>query len=152
MPERHSSVGVGEIFTKLNALGKKAIIPRSGVSTPFLKNLLEKIGINVVELYLYDVCAFRDPTEWNEFRQLFSQNKIDGVIFTSVSSVRAFFEIMTNDFSLEQLVQLLLQTKVIAIGPFTADELKKLNVQNIIANVHTVKGSVDAVLEAFSLA
>ena len=152
MPERHSSVGVGEVFTKLNALGKKAIIPRSGASTPFLKNLLEKIGINVVELYLYDVCAFRDPTEWNEFRQLFSQNKIDGVIFTSVSSVRAFFEIMTNDFSLEQLVQLLLQTKVIAIGPFTADELKKFNVQNIIANVHTVKGSVDAVLEAFSLA
>ena len=152
MPERHSSVGVGEVFTKLNALGKKAIIPRSGASTPFLKNLLEKIGVNVVELYLYDVCAFRDPTEWNEFRQLFSQNKIDGVIFTSVSSVRAFFEIMTNDFSLEQLVQLLIQTKVIAIGPFTADELKKFNVQNIIANVHTVKGSVDAIFEAFSLA
>jgi len=152
MKERYSSVGVGEVFTKLNAIGKKAIIPRSGASTPFLKNLLEKIGICVLELYLYDVCAFRDPTEWNEFRQLFSQNKIDGVIFTSVSSVRAFFEIMTNDFSLEQLVQLLLQTKVIAIGPFTADELKKLNVQNIIANVHTVKGSVDAVLEAFSLA
>ena len=152
MPERYSSVGVGEVFTKLNALGKKAIIPRSGASTPFLKNLLEKIGINVVELYLYDVCAFRDPTEWNEFRQLFSQNKIDGVIFTSVSSVRAFFEIMTNDFSLEQLVQLLIQTKVIAIGPFTADELKKFNVQNIIANVHIVKGSVDAVFEAFSLA
>ena len=152
MPERHSSVGVGEVFTKLNALGKKAIIPRSGASTPFLKNLLEKIGINVVELYLYDVCAFRDPTEWNEFRQLFSQNKIDGVIFTSVSSVRAFFEIMTNDFSLEQLVQLLIQTKVIAIGPFTADELKKFNVQITIANVHTVKGSVDAIFEAFSLA
>ena len=152
MPERHSSVGVGEVFTKLNALGKKAIIPRSGASTPFLKKLLEKIGINTVELYLYDVCAFRDPTEWNEFRQLFSQNKIDGIIFTSVSSVRAFFEIMTNDFSLEQLVQLLIQTKVIAIGPFTADELKKFNVQNIIANVHTVKGSVDAVFEAFSLA
>ena len=152
MPERYSSVGIGEIFTKLNALGKKAIVPRSRASTPFLKNLLEKIGINIVELYLYDVCAFRDPTEWNEFRQLFSQNKIDGIIFTSASSVRAFFEIMTNDFSSEQLVQLLMQTKVIAIGPFTADELKKFNVQNIIANVHTVKGSVDAVLEAFSLA
>jgi len=47
---------------------------------------------------------------------------------------------------------LLAQTKVIAIGPFTADELKKLNVQNIIADVHTVRGSVDAILEAFSLA
>ena len=152
MPERHSSVGVGEVFTKLNAVGKKTIIPRSGASTPFLKNLLEKIGIHVIELYLYDVCAFRDPTEWNEFRQLLSQDKIDGIIFTSASSVRAFFEIMGNDYNHEKLIQLLEQTKVISIGPFTADELKKFNVNNIIADVHAVKGSVDAVLEAFSLA
>ena len=152
IPQRYSSVGVGEVFTKLNAVGKKAIIPRSGASTPFLKNLLEKIGLSVIELYLYDVCAFRDLTEWNDFRQLFSQNKIDGVIFTSASSVRAFFEIMTKDFTLDQLVQLLTQTKVIAIGPFTADELKKFSVQNIIADVHTVRGSVEAVFESFSLA
>ena len=151
-PERYSSVGVGEVFTKLNANGKKAIVPRSGASTPFLKNLLEKIGINVIELYLYDVCTFRDTTKWNEFRQLVSKNKVDGLIFTSASSVRAFFEIMTNDFDSEQLIQLLMQTKVIAIGPFTADELQKFHVENIIANVHTIKGSVDAVLEAFSLA
>jgi len=152
MPKRYSSVGVGEVLTKLNAVGKKTIIPRSGASTPFLKNLLEKIGINVVELYLYDVCAFRDPTEWNDFRQMFSEKKIDGIIFTSASSVRAFFEIMENDYSQENLIQLLQETKVIAIGPFTADELKKFYVQNIIADVHTVKGSVDAILEAFSLA
>jgi uroporphyrinogen-III synthase len=148
VPERYSSVGVGEVFTRLNAVGKKAIIPRSGASTPFLKNLLEKIGINVVELYLYDVCAFNNPTEWNDFRDLFSQNKIDGIIFTSASSVRAFFEIMINDYTQENLIQLLEKTKVIAIGPFTADELKKFNVKNIIADIHTVKGSV----EAFSLA
>ena len=152
MPQRYSSVGVGEVFTKLNAVGKKAIIPRSGASTPFLKDLLEKIGINVVELYLYDVCAFRDPTEWNNFRELFSQNKIDGIIFTSASSVRAFFEIMINDYDQRQLAQLLGSTKVIAIGPFTADELKKFSVTNIIADVHTVKGSIDAIMEAFSLA
>ena len=59
---------------------------------------------------------------------------------------------MTKDFTLDQLVQLLTQTKVIAIGPFTADELKKFSVQNIISDVHTVKGSVEAVFEAFSLA
>ena len=30
MPSRYSSVGVGEIFTKLDAVGKKVIVPRSG--------------------------------------------------------------------------------------------------------------------------
>src|SRR3989338_4863234 len=98
MPKRYSSVGVGEVLSRLNAVGKKVIVPRSGASTPFLKNLLEKIGLNVKEIYLYDICAFRDTSQWNNFRQLFSQNKIAGIIFTSASSVRAFFEIMKKHY------------------------------------------------------
>ncbi len=152
MPTRYSSVGVGELFTKLNAVGKKVIVPRSGASTPFLKELLEKIGLEIIELYLYDVCAFRDTSQWNEFRTLFSQNSIDGIIFTSASSVRAFFEIMTKDFEHSKLLENLNQTKVIAIGPFTADELKKFDVNNIIADVHTVAGSVNVIAQELSLA
>ncbi|MBT8242253.1 MAG: uroporphyrinogen-III synthase, partial [Nitrosopumilus sp.] len=74
-PTTFSSVGVGEEFTKIHAVGKKVIVPRSGASTPFLKELLNKIGIDVLEIHLYDVCAFRDTTQWNGFRELFSQNK-----------------------------------------------------------------------------
>jgi len=128
------------------------IYARSGASTPFLKELLEKIGLDVTELYLYDVCAFRDTSQWNEFRQLFSQNKVDGIIFTSVSSVQAFFEIMQKDHDKNKLVDMLHETIVISIGPFTADELKKLNVENVIADVHTVPGSFDAIVKALSLA
>ena len=150
MPQRYSSVGIGEIFTKLNAVGKKVIVPRSGASTPFLKDLLEKIGLHVTELYLYDVCAFRDTSQWNEFRDLFSQDKVDGIIFTSASSVRAFFEIMTKDHDENQLVDMLHKTMVISIGPFTADELKKFNVKNVVADVHTILGSFDILVKALS--
>jgi len=150
MPQRYSSVGIGEIFTKLNAVGKKVIVPRSGASTPFLKELLEKIGLHVTELYLYDVCAFRDTSQWNEFRDLFSQDKVDGIIFTSASSVRAFFEIMTKDHDENQLVDMLHKTMVISIGPFTADELKKFNVKNVVADVHTNLGSFDVLAKALS--
>ena len=150
MPQRYSSVGIGEIFTKLNAVGKKVIVPRSGASTPFLKDLLEKIGLHVTELYLYDVCAFRDTSQWNEFRDLFSQDKVDGIIFTSASSVRAFFEIMTKDHDEDQLVDMLHKTMVVSIGPFTADELKKFNVKNVVADVHTILGSFDVLVKAIS--
>jgi len=152
MPDRYSSVGIGEIFTRLNAVGKKVIVPRSGASTPFLKELLEKIGLDVTELYLYDVCAFRDTSQWNEFRQLFSQSKVDGIIFTSASSVRAFFEIMQTDHQQSKLVEMLQKTIIISIGPFTADELKKFNVENVIADVHTISGSFNALTKALSLA
>ena len=150
MPQRYSSVGIGEIFTKLNAVGKKAIVPRSGVSTPFLKDLLEKIGLHVTELYLYDVCAFRDTSQWNEFRDMFSQDKVDGIIFTSASSVRAFFEIMTKDHDENRLVDMLHKTMVVSIGPFTADELKKFSVKNAVADVHTIPGSFDVLAKALS--
>ena len=152
MPERYSSVGIGEVLSKLNAVGKKVIVPRSGASTPFLKKLLEKIGLHVYELHLYDVCAFRDTSQWNEFRQLFSENKINGIVFTSASSVRAFFEIMEKDYQQNNLINFLHKTMVVSIGPFTADELKKYNVENQIADVHTVAGSFDVILREFSLA
>jgi uroporphyrinogen-III synthase len=152
MPDRYSSVGIGEVFTRLNAVGKKVIVPRSGASTPFLKTLLEKIGIIVKEIHLYDVCAFRDTSQWNNFRQLFSENKVDGIVFTSASSVRAFFEIMKKDYDDATLLNNLQKTKIVSIGPFTSEELNKLNVNNIVADVHTVPGAFETIKNIFSLA
>lgn len=146
-----SSVGVGEEFTKINAVGKKAIVPRSGASTPFLKELLNKIGIDVMEVHLYDVCAFRDTSQWNEFRELFSQNKVSGVLFTSASSVRGFFEIMSKDYEKEPLLEGLSKLSVVSIGPFTSDELKKLGVKNTVAEVHTVAGAFDAMKDTLAV-
>lgn len=145
MPDRYSSVGIGEVFARLDAVGKKVIIPRSGASTPFLKELLAKIGLDVLELHLYDVCAFKDTSQWNEFRKLFSNENIDGIIFTSASSVRAFFEIMTKDHTEKIILDNLKKIHVVAIGPFTADELKKFKVENTIAQTHTVPGAFDVI-------
>ncbi|TLX76245.1 MAG: uroporphyrinogen-III synthase, partial [Thaumarchaeota archaeon] len=149
MPNRFSSVGVGEVFTRLNSEGKKVIIPRSGASTHFLAQLLEKIGLKVKEIYLYDVCSFRDTSQWNEFRELFANKKVDGIIFTSASSVNAFFDIMLLDVEKETLLQNLRTTKVVAIGPFTADELKKFGTPPIVADVHTVLGAFETIKNCF---
>jgi len=151
-PTTFSSVGVGEEFTAIHAVGKKVIIPRSGASTPFLKQLLNKIGIDVLEIHLYDVCAFRDTTQWNGFRELFSQNKVDGVVFTSASSVRGFFDIMSKDYDTETLLDNLVKLSVVSIGPFTSDELKKFNVKNTVAEVHTIAGAFDAMKNTLTVA
>lgn len=144
VPERFSSVGVGEVFTLLNAEGKKAIIPRSGASTPFLAQLLKKIGLRVKEIYLYDVKSSSALSYWVEFKELFSQDKVDGMIFTSASSVRAFFDIM-SDIDKKPLMNHIKNCKIVAIGPFTADELGKFGVKSFMAPVHTVEGAVDAI-------
>ena len=150
VPERFSSVGVGEVFTFLNADGKKVIVPRSGASTPFLAQLLKKIGLKVKEVYLYDVKSSSSLSYWNEFKELFSQNKVDGIIFTSASSVRAFFDIMLSDVDEKTLKNNLEKTTTVAIGPFTADELKKFGIKPFTADVHTVQGAVDAIKSCFT--
>lgn len=152
MPTRYSSVGVGEMFTRLNAVGKKVIVPRSGASTEFLANLLKKIGLIVKENYLYDVQASSNTDQWAGFKQSFSQNKIDGIVFTSASSVRGFFEIMLKEFTQSDLVKQMQKVQVVAIGPFTAEELKKFNAETRIADVHTVPGAFEAMKNIFSLA
>lgn len=152
MPQRYSSVGVGETFTKLNSEGKKVIIPRSGASTDFLANLLQKIGLIVKENHLYDVKSFSDSTQWHEFEELYSQNKVDGIVFTSASSVRGFFEIMTKRHDSKNLVKHLEKIQIVAIGPFTSEELKKFGMEPKIANVHTVPGAFEAMKNIFSLA
>jgi uroporphyrinogen-III synthase len=149
VPDRFSSVGVGEVFTTLSAEGKKVIVPRSGASTPFLAQLLKKIGLKVNEVYLYDVKSSSALSYWIEFKELFSQNKVDGIIFTSASSVRAFFDIMLVDYDKKTLKNHLEKTTVIAIGPFTADELKKFEIKPVIADVHTVSGAVDSIKNCF---
>ncbi|MGQ0605342.1 MAG: uroporphyrinogen-III synthase [Candidatus Nitrosotenuis sp.] len=152
MPNKFSSVGIGEQFTKLNAEGKKVIVPRSGASTEFLAKLLQKIGLIVKENHLYDVQAFSDHSQWTQFKELFSQNKIDGIVFTSASSVRGFFEIMSDGLDESYLPKKLQRTQIVAIGPFTAEELKKFNVAPKVADVHTVLGAFEAMKNIFSLA
>ena len=153
MPAKtYSSVGIGEVFTRLNATGRRAIIPRSGASTPFLKKLLEKIGLEVTELHLYDVCTFSDTTKWNGFREEFAGGRIDGIVFTSASSVRGFADIMSRDYNMDDLLRRLQDVAVVAIGPFTADELKKTGIAcSVTSDTHTVAGSFETLSEILEL-
>jgi len=59
---------------------------------------------------------------------------------------------MSKDYEKENLLNSLKKVQVVAIGPFTADELKKFDVENTISQVHTVQGAFDTIKNIFSLA
>ena len=139
MPESvYSSVGVGEVMSRMDRSKNRVLVPRSGASKPFLRDLLEKEGFEVRETYLYDVEPHPGGPAWDEFGAMLAAGGIDGMVFTSASSVRAFFEIMGDaSASLEGVA-------VVCIGPFTAAELERFGVAHGVAGVHTVSGSLDA--------
>lgn len=140
MPQStYSSVGVGEVMSRMDRTRNRVLVPRSGASTPFLKELLQKEGFDVREEYMYDVEPWPGGPEWNEFAAMLGSGDIHGMVFTSASSVRAFFDIMhdiTESVSLEGVC-------VVSIGPFTSEELVRFGVEHTTSNTHTVPGSLD---------
>jgi uroporphyrinogen-III synthase len=142
VPQTYSSKGLVELFAKGNIVNKRIIIPRSEMSNEFIVKALSDLGMTVDELFLYSVRTSKPNSIWNSFALLLEQQKIDGIIFTSASAVRSFFEIaqkiLPNTFNPLKEVP-----AIIAIGPFTKDELSKRDIQSFESKDHTIKGTFE---------
>src|SRR5437879_13398 len=92
----------------------------------------------------------RKISKYEKLQLAVANNKVDAIVFTSASSVRAFFDIMQADIDKQTLNKILKKCTLVAIGPFTADELTKFGLQSIIANIHTVPGAVETIKSYFS--
>jgi uroporphyrinogen-III synthase len=136
VPEKFSSAGLVDLLSKLKPEGKKIIIPRSGAANEFASQALADFGMIVDEVFLYAVQTCKPAPVWNEFSSLLQKKQVDAVIFTSASNVSSFFEIM-GSMQLDSL------TKVISIGPFTSNELKKRKIKCLEAKEHTVMGTLE---------
>ena len=143
MPEKYSAKGLVDLFSKMDRLPqRRIIIPRSSASNDFIATALAKLDMNVDELFLYSVRTPNTNPVWKDFILLLENKRVDAIIFTSSSTVRSFFEISEKMSS--DIPSLIKGVKaVIAIGPFTQQELRKKNIQSIESKIHTVKGTVE---------
>lgn len=141
VPKQFSSMGLVDLLSTMDPAGKRIIIPRSGAANEFATRALADLGMEVDEILLYDARTSSITVVWNEFSDLLLQKKVDAIIFTSVSSVNSFFEIMgkvsASNLRLDDLV------KVISIGPFTSKELKRRKIRCLEADEHTVRGTLE---------
>lgn len=141
-PSSYSSIGLVGMLANKEPAGKKIIIPRSSEAGGFARKALSDLGMVVDEVFLYSVRA-RPSTapEWQEFHGLVAEGKVDAIVFTSASNVRALFDAMEGiDMG---------RIAAISIGPFTSTELEKRKVKYVEAGDHTVRGTVDVAKEIF---
>ena len=108
----------------------------------------------MLEVRTYGVRAASDTSEWDSFAEKFFGGSVDGMAFTSASSVRSFFEILgskgfSKDKILEGLWHLLvppllffgIKGSVFVIGAQADEECKKMHVkETCVSNVHTIEG------------
>jgi uroporphyrinogen-III synthase len=143
VPERYSSLGLVELFSKMdNPNGKKILIPRSEASNEFVERSLTTLKMVVNVFFLYTVRTSEITPVWKDFVLLLEQKKVDAIVFTSASNVRSFYEIARK--MPHNIPSLLKNIKaVIAIGPMTNEELKKRDIHCFESSEHTIRGTVD---------
>jgi uroporphyrinogen-III synthase len=141
VPADFSSEGIVRMLSGMFPSGKKIIIPRSAEANNQTSQGLRSIGMTVDEVILYSVSAAKPTEQWKDFASLLIDGKVDAVVFTSASSVKAFFGILdkliTKKFDLTQT------TQILSIGPCTTLELKKRKIKCSEAPLHTVRGTFE---------
>ncbi len=124
MPNEYSSYGVIRLLREMDSKGKYILIVRSTSGDNFLANELRILGLVVREIRFYDIVP-----NYDNINDII--NGIECIVFTSASNVHSFFKIVNY---------LNNKVRVIAIGPFTADALKRYGIDPIVATEHTIEG------------
>ncbi|NFB31097.1 uroporphyrinogen-III C-methyltransferase [Clostridium botulinum] len=112
--------------------GDKILVPRSKDARPFLVDALKEEGCIVDEVHIYEtLCGKCTHTERFE--------NTDTVLFTSPSTVKNMISMVGIDSIKEK--------NIIAIGPITAAELDKNNIECSSCDEYSINGIIDKLLD-----
>ena len=97
--------------------------------------------MHVLEVRTYGVRAASDTSGWDSFAEKFFDNSVDGMAFTSASSViHHFLRYLSKGFSNDKILEGLYMS-VFVIGAQADEECKKMHVKETrVSNVHTIEG------------
>ena len=118
------------------------LIPRAAEAREILPEALRKAGAEVDVVPAYETAIGDGDAE--EIKKELAAGNIDAVTFTSSSTVTNFLKLLGGDTAL------LSKVKLGAIGPITAETMKKNGLTvSVEAKEYTIDGLVEALKEAF---
>ena len=103
MPEVYDGTSLGTLLGECLPDGSRVLIPRSSIGNPKLIScMVERAKAFGKTISVTDLAVYETLTKQNEMiptEQLFEKDRIDGVFFTSASTVRAFVQTKSGDRS-----------------------------------------------------
>lgn len=146
LPEKYDTSGLIECISSYKSQMHRIAMPRSQLGDSRIVLSLSRLGISVDQYRLYKTST--NPIiddEWRRFFYLLTDRNMDAIGFTSPSSVRALFQIVERELSIEDMIYLRHLDGLISIGQKTTAELTKYASGRIIeALEHTLDGIVEA--------
>jgi uroporphyrinogen III methyltransferase/synthase len=125
--------------------GTRVLLPRGDLARDLVPVKLGQAGAVVTTVIAYHTAPVDlDAGSGPDVYRMLLERRVDLVTFTSGSSVRNFVKALGND----QAADLLKQVDVASIGPVTADEAARLDIQTtIMPSEYTVPAMVRAIVE-----
>ena len=140
VPDEFIAEGILKSFAAMNLRGKKILIPRAAKARDILPEGLKKRGASVDVVTSYR--TLNSGRKKEELEELFTENKVDVITFTSSSTVTNFVKILGADYSLPPHVQ------IACIGPVTAATAKKAGFKiDIQQEEYTMEGLVQSLID-----
>ena len=146
MPESYSSKGIAEMLCEID--GKVIEVVRSLHGDPALiRSLEEHAGVEVHETAVYELVLPLDGRQQRLINDALAGG-IDAFAFTSAMTVRNFMEVARIMDAESRIVDVLNRRIVAAIGPPTAEVLRKYGVEvDVMPERFTFKDMIDAIEE-----
>ncbi|UCZ52127.1 uroporphyrinogen-III synthase [Bacillus shivajii] len=142
VPHTYDAEHLAEALIKEVNEGEKLLFPRGNLARNVIVYELQQANVDVDELIIYETSI--NEAVQDQLNQFLKSGLADIVIFTSPSTVRAFFSLVDNEIK-SQLVNKLIFA---VIGTVTANELKKHGIQKmIVPETYTIEGLIDTIIE-----
>ncbi len=145
VPEEYRAEALIEVLQAGSLAGERVLIPRARVAREVLPDKLREAGAEVVVPPAYESVPSSEGKE--ELTKRLEAGEIDCVTFTASSTVENF----VGAFGAEEAARLLSGTRVVCIGPITADTARGHGLQvDAEAEEYTISGLVEAVTGLFA--
>lgn len=145
MPEVYDGASLGTLLGERLTTGSRVLIPRSSIGNPKLISCMEERAAALGKtISVTDLAIYETVTKQNELipvAHLFEQDEIDGVFFTSTSTVRAFLQ--TNPKVDPTRIHAL------CIGEMTAQAAREAGMRVEVAKEASVEGLLQLTEKVF---
>ena len=147
VPEKFTGQGLAESLIAGGVQGKQILLPRALKAMETLPEMLDDAGATVTVAPVYQNVPPQGRKD--ELREELAEGDIDLVTFTSSSTVTNFLT-MVDAADEQELHQLLDGVKIAAIGPITAETVRKNGLTvDIQPDNYTIADLVDAIVDHY---
>jgi len=147
VPEKFTGQGLAQSLIDNGIQGKQILLPRALKALEILPEMLDDAGATATVAPVYQNVPPQGRKD--ELREQLTKGNIDLITFTSSSTVTNFLT-MVDASDTRELHQLLDKVKIAAIGPITAETIRKNDLTvDIQPDNYTIADMVDAIVDHY---